>query len=415
MTTLALAAPVPRPDSLADIGRAGVFLAVVASGVVRWEPAPVDLVLLVLIVAMPLAGLVALTRGLVLMGALCLACGAGALVAAGFSGNPGKALLHTGISLYLYAAFVVLAGFVAQRPAEHARLILDAWVAAAAIAAAAAFAGYFALVPGAAEAFTKFGRAAGTFKDPNVLGAFLVPAVVWLVHRALAGPVRSGLIPLAGAGCIALAVLVSFSRGAWINLAVALAVYGYLAWVTAPTEAARSRILTLGALALIVLAALLAVASRSPAVADLLSERSSLAQGYDVGPQGRFGGQEKAMALVLASPFGIGAYEFNRTYHHEDVHNVYVSMFLNAGWLGGTLYLFIIGATIVAGALHVLRDSAARPMFVVAFAAFLGNVVEGVVIDTDHWRHFYLLLAVVWGLIAAEDRQRSGSVAGSTP
>ena len=34
-------------------------------------------------------------------------------------------------------------------------------------------------------------------------------------------------------------------------------------------------------------------------------------------------------------------------------------------------------------------------------AAFVGEVLEGFVIDTDHWRHFFLLLGMIWGLAAA--------------
>ena len=43
----------------------------------------------------------------------------------------------------------------------------------------AALIGYFSLVPGTYDLFTEFGRARGTFKDPNVLGAFLVPALLY--------------------------------------------------------------------------------------------------------------------------------------------------------------------------------------------------------------------------------------------
>jgi hypothetical protein len=32
-------------------------------------------------------------------------------------------------------------------------------------------------------------------------------------------------------------------------------------------------------------------------------------------------------------------------------------------------------------------------------------MAEGFVIDTDHWRHFYLLLGMIWGLFAATFRQ----------
>jgi hypothetical protein len=31
-------------------------------------------------------------------------------------------------------------------------------------------------------------------------------------------------------------------------------------------------------------------------------------------------------------------------------------------------------------------------------------VFQGAIIDTDHWRHFYLLLGLVWGCIGLEYR-----------
>ena len=42
------------------------------------------------------------------------------------------------------------------------------------IAATLGVAGYFNLVPGGHDLLTLYGRARGTFKDPNVLGAFLI-------------------------------------------------------------------------------------------------------------------------------------------------------------------------------------------------------------------------------------------------
>jgi len=36
---------------------------------------------------------------------------------------------------------------------------------------------------------------------------------------------------------------------------------------------------------------------------------------------------------------------------------------------------------------------------------FIGEVAEGFVIDTDHWRHFFLLLGIIWGLAAATFRE----------
>ena len=35
------------------------------------------------------------------------------------------------------------------------------------------------------------------------------------------------------------------------------------------------------------------------------------------------------------------------------------------------------------------------------FPRFMPVLLEGAVIDSDHWRHFYLLLGMIWGLYAA--------------
>ncbi len=393
--------------NLSSLGRAGVFLAVAASGVVFSEPAPVDLLMLGLVALLPLAGLQLYSQGMLLQLLLWLGCGAGALIAASASQDIGDSARHTGISFYLYAAFLVLAGFIALVPVRHARLVLGAWVLAALVAAVAGLVGYFNLAPGAFELFTRHGRAAGTFKDPNVLGPFLVPAVLYLGHRVLYREARWPVADLAGLGVLVLALLLSFSRGAWFNLAVALAFYGALTLVTLGTIAARARLVVLAMLGAALATAAILAALQIEEVARLLSERSTLVQGYDIGPQGRFGGQEKAIGLILANPLGLGAKQFAAHYHPEDVHNVYLSMFLNAGWLGGLLYIAAVATTLAAGLAHVLRGTETRPLFLIAYAAFAANVLEGLVIDTDHWRHFYILLALLWGLMAAEQPGRS--------
>ena len=38
---------------------------------------------------------------------------------------------------------------------------------------------------------------------------------------------------------------------------------------------------------------------------------------------------------------------------------------------------------------------------IVAYATFVGEAVEGLIVDTDHWRHFFLLLGLIWGLAVA--------------
>jgi O-antigen ligase len=115
----------------------------------------------------------------------------------------------------------------------------------------------------------------------------------------------------------------------------------------------------------------------------------------------------KAVDVILAHPLGIGALEFGRVYKN-DVHQVYLSMYLNAGWIGGTLYVALVLLTIWLGLQQVVRDRGRDAVSAVLVASFIGMVAEGVVIDTDHWRHFFLIMAMIWGMALAPSALASG-------
>lgn len=396
------------PKSLAHkITLAFVWLAIATSGVVFSEPAPVDALSMGLIILLPVVGLVYVTEKLLLYVAAWLVAAAGGLVASGVADDSHGATVFTVISLYLYLSSFVFAAFVAKRPEAHMRLIMNAWTVAAGVAALAGLIGYFSLLPGAHELFTKFGRAAGTFKDPNVFGPFMVAPLLYLLHLVLTRPFTRVLGPMMLAGMLVLATLLSFSRGAWITMALGIIIYAYLAFVTAPSATQRERIIAMMSLGLALLGGLIAVAIQFEPVADLLEQRASLSQNYDVGPEGRFAGQEKALGLVAENPLGIGAHTFTRLHHREDVHNVYLSVMLNSGWLGGGIYWILVATTLGLGFMHLTRATSMRPWFIIIYAAFVATAFEGMVIDTDHWRHFYLLMGLIWGMMAAAPEVRS--------
>lgn len=388
------------PLTIRSLTLALVWLAVASGAIVFSEPAPVDALTMMLIVALPIVGLVSIRPLLLGLFAAALVAAATAFFATLISYDSHTSTTHSVISLYLYAAAFVFGAFVAQDPLNRIRFILGAYICAAFVAATAGMAGYFHLVPGAEDLFTKYGRAAGTFKDPNVYGAFLVPAVVYALHLVVTRPLLRTLVPGCALLMLAFAVLLSFSRGAWVNLAIGVAAYGYLSFVTSDTNLHRLRLVLVAALGAIALLGLVAVVLHSPELGEQLTSRASLTQSYDVGPEGRFGGQWKAATLAVTHPFGIGALQFTARYHDEDVHNVYLNMFLNAGWVGGFVYLSLILMTVVLGFSHLLRRCPTQSMFIVVYAAFLGVIVEGLIVDTDHWRHVYLILALLWGVMA---------------
>lgn len=398
-----------NPGIAKRIALALVWIAIAVSGIVFTEPAPTDAIMLGLLVLLPTIGLVAISPLLVSYVSLWMVAAAAGLLAATMAPELGRPVTFTFVSFFLYLASFIIAAFVAKDPKAHTELILRAWVVAAVVATAAALLGYFQLAPGAFDLFTRFGRATGTFKDPNVFGPFLVAPFLYALHVALDMPLKRMGVPLAVAGLLALGVFLSFSRGAWMNLAAALAIYGWLAFVTAQSNERRKRILQLVAAGAVVICLVVVAALQNERIVELLTQRASLTQSYDVGPEGRFGGQQKALDLIYQNPLGIGATVFASVYHHEEVHNVYLSMMLNAGWVGGSIFWLMVMLTVGIGLRHVFKPGPAQPLLIIAFATFAANAFEGVIIDLDHWRHVYVLMAIVWGIASATGRQTAGT------
>jgi O-antigen ligase len=392
------AAPAGWRISPARLTEVLVWIAMATSSFVLFEPAPVDLFMAIIIVLVPLLG-VAYFGTVSLLGLIVwLAMTAVGIVAVALSPTLGAALTHQIVTLFLAIGAFVLAGFIAADPEYRFELVFSGYLVGALIAAAAGAIGYFSVLPGAYELFTNYGRAKGTFKDPNVLGAALAPAFVYLCWIMVRDKPREARFAAMLAVPLALVLLIGFSRGAWISVGLSVLMLGWVALVTSRRQTDFRRLGMLAAGSIGGLFMLVAVALQVPAVQSLMSQRASMDQGYDNGPDGRFAGQAKARRLILENPFGIGTHTFRTVHHHEEAHSVYLSMFLNAGWFGGYVYVISCLIALFVGFRGAMRRGALQGAFVVATASFAGVAFEGWIVDTDHWRHFFILLGCIWGL-----------------
>ena len=111
------------------------------------------------------------------------------------------------------------------------------------------------------------------------------------------------------------------------------------------------------------------------------------------------------MLLSLDHPFGIGPLQFRHIFP-EDPHNAYLNAFMSGGWLSGFAYLTFTAVTLVAGFRAVFFATPWRPRLHRRLRAFVCVVGESFIIDSDHWRHYLLLLGVTWGLMIASRRRR---------
>lgn len=391
-----------RIVSAGTLAAIAVAAAMGTSSIVFSEPAIADVMMAAVIVGLPILGAARFGQLAMLNFALWLVFVAFGLAACSVSTTFDTAVTHQVVTLFLAGGAFVLAGYISADPVPRFRLVMIFYVVGCLIAASAAFVGYFQIIPSTTELFTNFGRARGTFKDPNVLGAALAPAIVFLVWATLRLPLRQAFLAACVALPLILALLLSFSRGAWASMAFSTLLTVWLLLVTTRRAGDFRRLVAVTALGAVTLAATIGGALELEAVEGLFEERASLDQSYDEGPDGRFGGQAKAVGLILEHPFGIGTHTFRDSLHPEEAHNVYLSQFLNAGWIGGTLYAISVFGTLVAGFYAMRRRTELQGPLIVATAAFAGLVFEGFVIDTDHWRHFFILMALIWGLVDAD-------------
>lgn len=395
--TTARGAP-PLRLSIAGAQRVVLWLFIASSAFASIEPSPYEIFFVLAVLVFGLRDLL-FDRSLIpLIFGLALFNAGGVLALIPYLDDR-DSVIFVAISVYIAVTAVFFAALIAKSPLARMRTIRSGYVAAGCIASCFAVVGYFN-IGGLAEHFTLYGRATGTFKDPNVLGPFLVPPLVWLTQDIMLK--RGGLLrSLAPLLLMLAALLLSFSRGAWGVWVASTALMIGLTFLTTQSAALRQRIVALSILGLIGVLVLLAVALSIPAIRDVFEIRASLSQDYDLGETGRFGAQLRSLPMLLEAPFGFGPLQFRNHFHGEDPHDVYINAFASYGWLGGLFFAAFTLATIYIGWRLVFQRTPFQTQAIPVWSCLFVQILQGFQIDTDHWRHLFLLTGAMFGLAAA--------------
>jgi O-antigen ligase len=310
-----------------------------------------------------------------------------------------KPMIWVAVSWYMAATAIFFAAALCTNTQARLKALVSGYTAAAVVASLVAILAYFGAIP-RASLFLKFGRAQGTFNDPNVLGAFLALPSLLAMQRIMGGRFRDLVWSGALLAIFTVALLLSFSRGAWGAFAFGALLLMVLTFITSRSANERMRIVIIAALGVVALAGFIAAVLSVDQVAALFKERASFDQSYDTGHTGRFGRHLLGFALALETPLGIGPLQFANIFP-EDPHNAYLNNFMSGGWLAGLSYLAIVLITVIAGLRFVFVDTPWRSTYLAVYVAYVTLAAESVIIDSDHWRHYFLLLGGVWGLMIA--------------
>ncbi len=409
LTAAALASFVPSRIArfdwlllLAALGFAGLVIAARAHfgalvlfdfcllGLVRNEPAPVDglsVALLVVGVGIGHLSLRSLAGSTLLHGLVWTFVLANLVSLALNPSNNAYSQRYVLITLYLigFAYFVRLY----LTSVRAARLIVLGYAISVGISIVLVGLGHLGI---GADLFIVDNRARAFFKDPNVLGPSAVLLVLllldglWHPQAALIRVPR--LLALLGMVLAIALVMLSFSRAAVGNLLIAVATYVVLNL----RGVSAQRFASLLATALIAGAATVLL-TRALGLEDFLWSRAGW-QSYD---EDRFAGHEAGVELALSHLFGIGPGMMSGG------HSLYVRSIAEYG-IPSALSLF---AVIVLPLVSVFRAAIGEDQKPLGFsakvvaAAFTGLLVNSIVIDTLHWRQFWLVWALAWAVGSA--------------
>lgn len=391
--------------SYGALKRGTLWLLGACSGIVLIEPSPYEVAFLLALFVYTLTG-IRFSQKLLPLAVLLLLFNIGGLVSLIPWTEDGDSVRFMAVSLYLMLTAIFLAAIMAEDAGGRLETLRQGYLFAAWGAGGAAILGYFDIA-GLGDLFTLYGRGSGTFKDPNVLAPYLALPIVYGLQRILTG--RTGIlrglflisVPLAG-------LFLSFSRGGWGVLVGAMVLMIGLSFLTAPTARQRARIVGMAAAALVVMIAALLVALSFENIRAVFEVRASLDQDYDQGVTGRFGNQLRAIPMLLDDPNGFGPLRFRWIFNHADPHNVYVNAFASYGWLGGIAWLGLMVATCYVGWGLVFRRGPLQQHAIAIWSVLFVLILQGMQIDTDHWRHLYLMLGLIWGLAALPREPSAG-------
>ncbi|MEO0962262.1 MAG: O-antigen ligase family protein [Pseudomonadota bacterium] len=374
-----------------------LFCLMASSHYVLREPAPYDLMMVAT------AGMLFML-GLRIPAGVALPFGLMALVLCGYMiGGTSARYIDLSIkflqtSTYLTLTFAFYTAVVAASPDRALKALWGGYIFAGLCAAVLGIGGYLGFIPGS-DILLGAGRAKALFEDPNVYGPFLVPPTIYAIWRMTTrgvGPAVFFWGPIATV--LVLGLFLSFSRGAWLHMMLSAGVFAVLASMAPETRGQRGRIVMIAMLLGVMLTLALGWAISIPEVRELLEQRLGL-QSYDTKQGGRFSGQFEALKMAMLNPFGIGPNNWGMI-AAQDTHNVYLNVFVGGGFLSLVGLAGAFGLTVVRGFRYAMTGPR-RGVFMVAYASFIGLIAEAIIIDINHWRHLYLLMGMIWGLMLA--------------
>jgi len=306
-----------------------------------------------------------------------------------FIKNEIRALFYFSVTIYLVVSWLAIVGTSYRYKSKMIEIIFKGYVVAACIAVWIGVFSYFIRIP-ETETFLQFGRISSLFKDPNVFGPFVIPTAVFTLYKAEVSSSFKKIICLLLFFFFLMGILLSFSRAAWGNCILTLGCY----FLFIGNISIKKRVITLFVLVCFGFPFILYVIN-TPVIGDLLKDRVGI-QEYDTE---RFATQEVAVGTGFSNIIGLGPGQSEETFVIS-THSLYARLFTENGIIGFISFCTFFLLSIAKACKRALRSlQQVRGLYVVIFASLIGLTFNSLFIDTLHWRHFWILLALAWCMV----------------
>lgn len=370
-----------------------LWLQLAFSSILFIEPAPYDVLGIGLLCFCFIAGLsvpVNIRTGIVLLCVFLLAN----LIACLTVDNPLITIRSLAVRIYMVISWFFFVCLIYENPKPVYATIWNGYIIAAIISVIVGALSFYEMIP-YLEQFVENRRVRAFFKDPNVYGPFLVPVALFAFSKLESTNGFKMILYSALFLFISYGILIGFSRGSWINYFVSIVLYVGFRFRTYKSPAEINQLLKILGLGLVLLVFFIIYVASTDKISEMIEIRFNV-QNYDTMHGGRLSNQLLILKTALTQPFGVGAY-LSEILFFRAPHNIYLHVLIESGWVGAIAFYTFLIVTIQKAYKFSLQPSNIQKSYIVTYVCTIGILVQSLFIDSTHWRHMYLMFAMLWG------------------
>jgi O-antigen ligase/polysaccharide polymerase Wzy-like membrane protein len=238
-------------------------------------------------------------------------------------------------------------------------------------------------------ALTWAGRPTGFLDDPDMFGVFLIPGIIGSLY--MIAKKRSRYWYAFALALLSIAVLMSFSRAAIVSALL----FGGASFFYFNRRNLAKASLAAVAVVLVVSVPCLFLYLTNDTFAEMLTGRFKIAEEYDLGYFGRYNRYLLSIPLILDHPLGLGLFEIDKIFP-EPIHNIWISSFLNYGWLAGFAWTLLMVLSVQQAWYNWKRSG--DELFLLILFCWLSVVSCAMLHQAERWRFLWLFTGMLWGL-----------------